>query len=314
MPDWKPTASLDTLKHRSMFMRTIRTFFEQRGVLEVDTPILSRFGVTDVHLDNVRTEAGESLLTSPEYPMKRLLAAGLGDIFQLGHVFRRDETGPRHNPEFTMLEWYRRGWDDYQLMDEVADLCRVVANRPELPAERKTYQAAFEAAGLPDPHRSSDEALRLAVDQCLGSDAADWSRDACLDALMALVVEPSLPGDQLTFITGYPASQAALAKHEKQGGLTFGRRFELYWQGMELANGYYELTDPQEQAERFETDRRQRRNLGRPEAAVDPRLLAAMEAGLPDCSGVALGVDRLLMLILGKTHIAEVLPFDAQRA
>lgn len=314
MTDWKPTASLDTIRRRADFLRRIRGFFEQRRLLEVDTPILSQYGVTDVHVENIRTETGDCLLTSPEYPMKRLLAAGLGDIFQLGHVFRRGEAGPRHNPEFTLLEWYRLGWDDHRLMDEVAELCRELADDPGLETRRLSYQAAFEAAGLPDPHRADDDRLRAAVDDRLGSDAHDWPRDTCLDALMALVVEPGLPPEALTFITHYPASQAALAQHERHGDVTLGRRFELYWRGMELANGYFELTDPDEQRRRFEADRERRRALGRFEAEADPRLISALAAGLPDCAGVALGVDRLLMLVLGKRHIAEVIPFDAHNA
>lgn len=311
---WLPTASLTVLKRRSRLLRHIRQFFETRSVMEVDTPHWSRFGVTDVHLENLRTTDGGFLLTSPEYPMKRLLAAGLGDIFQLGHVFRRDESGPRHNLEFTMLEWYRVGWDDERLMDEVAELCRSVADEPGLVAETVSYQTVFERSGLPDPHRAELSSLRACVEARLNAQAGDWSRDECLDALMAMVVEPELPRDRLVFVTRYPASQAALARHEVVDGVTVGRRFELYWRGMELANGYWELTDPKEQARRFEADRARRRELGLAEPEVDPNLLAAMEAGLPECAGVALGVDRLLMIALGVSDISEVLPFDASRA
>ncbi|WP_189607504.1 EF-P lysine aminoacylase EpmA [Saccharospirillum salsuginis] len=311
---WQPSASLETLKQRSLLLRRIRQFFETRSVMEVDTPHWSRFGVTDVHLENLRITDGGFLLTSPEYPMKRLLAAGSGDIFQLGHVFRRDESGPRHNLEFTMLEWYRVGWDDERLMVEVAELCRSVADEPELAVETVSYREAFERSGLPDPHRAEVALLRACVGKQLNTEAGDWSRDECLDALMALVVEPGLPGDRLVFVTRYPASQAALARHEVVDGVTVGRRFEVYWRGMELANGYWELTDPAEQARRFEADRARRRELGLAEPEVDPNLLAAMEAGLPECAGVALGVDRLLMIALGASDISEVLPFDASRA
>lgn len=311
---WGPSASLDTLRQRSSLIRRIRRFFDDRSVLEVDTPHWSRFGVTDVHLENLRTTDGGFLLTSPEYPMKRLLAAGLGDIYQLGHVFRRDESGPRHNLEFTLLEWYRVGWDDVDLMREVADLCRVIADEPELPMEARTYQSAFEQAGMPDPHRAPLSVLRDAVADRLNAESGDWSRDACLDALMAMVVEPQLPPERLVFITHYPASQAALARHEVVDGITLGRRFELYWRGMELANGYWELTDPVEQSSRFEADRAQRRAMGLAEPELDQHLLGALEAGLPDCAGVALGVDRLLMIALGTQAIQDVLPFDATRA
>lgn len=314
MVSWQPSASLTMLRRRAQFLADIRAFFAQREVIEVDTPLLSMFGVTDLHLDNFQTDDGRFLQTSPEYAMKRLLAAGIGDIYQLGHVFRRDECGPRHNAEFTLLEWYRLGWDDIKLMDEVAQLCRLLANSPDLEAVQLSYGQAFKLAGLPDPHLSPIDHLRDVAAEQLNCETGHWRRDDCLDALMALVVEPALPPDQLTFIRLYPASQAALARHESQGELCLARRFELYWQGMELANGYWELTDAEEQQRRFQADNDQRQLLGRPVAAQDSRLLAAMQAGLPNCAGVALGVDRLLMIIMGARHISDVLPFDADRA
>lgn len=314
MTDWQPTASLNNLRRRAQLLADIRAFFAARQVLEVDTPVLSNVGVTDVNLTNIRTTDGGFLQTSPEYAMKRLLAAGMGDCYQLGHVFRQDESGARHNAEFSLLEWYRLGWDDAQLMDEVAQLCREVSGQPELAAERLSYLEAFVQAGLPDPHRADVTELRAAVHQHLAADSHDWQRDDCLDALMALVVEPSLPADQLTFITHYPASQAALAQFETQDELTLARRFELYWGAMELANGYFELTDAAEQQRRFAEDQQRRKALQLPEAEMDQRLLAAMQAGLPDCAGVALGVDRLLMRILGEDRIAAVLPFNRENA
>ncbi len=318
MIDWAPTADIVTLHRRAMLMAAIRQFFADRQVLEVDTPVLSVVGVTDVHVHNLRTADGGFLLTSPEYPMKRLLAAGMGDCYQLGHVFRADESGARHNREFTLLEWYRLGWDHHQLMQEVAALCawvhRAAGGSGSLVSTVLSYQAAFEGAGLPDPHRAPLQALQQVTALKLGADTADWDRDACLDALMALVVEPGLPPEQLTFVTDYPASQAALARTHTCEGVELGHRFELYWQGMELANGYWELTDPKEQRRRFEQDALLRQSQGLPEPRVDERLLAAMQAGLPDCAGVALGVDRLMMVVLGKTHIRQVLPFDADRA
>lgn len=314
MSDWQPTASLATLRRRAQLLADIRGFFAQRAVLEVDTPLLSNQGITDVNLTNIRTTEGGFLQTSPEYAMKRLLAAGIGDCYQLGHVFRQDESGPRHNAEFTLLEWYRLGWDDQQLMDEVALLCRQLAGLPQLKSEQLSYAEAFAHAGLPDPHRAELTVLRQAVQQRLSADSADWSRDDCLDALMALVVEPSLPPDQLTFITHYPASQAALARLVEVEGVSLARRFELYWGGLELANGYFELTDAAEQQRRFAEDQRRRADQGLPPADIDARLLAAMHSGLPECAGVALGVDRLLMRILGEDNIAAVLPFDRERA
>ncbi|PTY38620.1 EF-P lysine aminoacylase GenX [Saccharospirillum sp. MSK14-1] len=314
MTDWQPTASLKNLRRRAQLLADMRAFFAAREVLEVDTPVLSNAGVTDVNLTNIRTHDGGFLQTSPEYAMKRLLAAGIGDCYQLGHVFRQDESGARHNAEFTLLEWYRLGWDDTQLMDEVAQLCREVSGQPELPVERLSYREAFTRTGLPDPHRADLTALRAAAHQHLAADSHDWQRDDCLDALMVLVVEPALPAEQLTFITHYPASQAALAQFETEGDVTLARRFEAYWGGLELANGYFELTDAEEQQRRFVEDQQRRNAQGLPEAEMDRRLLAAMHSGLPDCAGVALGVDRLLMRILGEDHIAAVLPFDRERA
>ncbi|WP_028669322.1 EF-P lysine aminoacylase EpmA [Saccharospirillum impatiens] len=318
MTEWTPTADIETLRRRAMLMTAIRQFFADRQVLEVDTPVLSSVGVTDVHVHNLRTLDGGFLLTSPEYPMKRLLAAGLGDCYQLGHVFRADESGARHNREFTLLEWYRLGWDHHQLMQEVTALCdwvhRAAGGSSALASTFLSYQAAFEGAGLPDPHRVSLRELRQVAALQLSADTAKWDRDACLDALMALVVEPGLPLERLTFVTDYPVSQAALARTHTRGGVELGYRFELYWQGMELANGYWELTDPKEQRRRFEQDAQRRVSQGLAVPEVDERLLAAMQAGMPECAGVALGVDRLLMAVLGKSHIREVLPFDADRA
>lgn len=314
MTDWQPTASLKNLRRRARLLAEIRAFFAAREVLEVDTPVLSNRGVTDVNLANIRTTDGGFLQTSPEYAIKRLLAAGIGDCYQLGHVFRQDESGARHNAEFTLLEWYRLGWDDVQLMDEVAQLCRELSGQPELAAQRLSYAEAFAQAGLPDPHRADLAELRAAVHQHLAAASHDWQRDDCLDALMALVVEPALPADQLTFITHYPASQAALAQFEVQDELTLARRFELYWGAMELANGYFELTDAAEQQRRFAEDQQRRKAQGLPEAEPDQRLLAAMQVGLPECAGVALGVDRLLMRILGEDQIAAVLPFNRENA
>ncbi|MCH8529820.1 MAG: EF-P lysine aminoacylase GenX [Saccharospirillum sp.] len=314
MVPWQPSASLPILRRRAQFLADIRAFFAERDVMEVDTPLMSSFGVTDLHLENFRTEDGRFLQTSPEYAMKRLLAAGSGDIYQLSHVFRKDETSKRHNAEFTLLEWYRLGWNDRALMDEVAQLCRQLAGRPDLKSESLSYVQAFSLANLPDPHTSSLALLQQVAAERLACETERWRRDDCLDGLMAVVVEPLLPPDQLTFVTLYPASQAALARQEAYGGVHLARRFELYWQGMELANGYWELTDAAEQRSRFEADNEQRRLLGRQAAAQDARLLAAMQAGLPDCAGVALGVDRLLMIIAGEKRISDVLPFDADRA
>lgn len=310
---WKPNASIEVLKQRAAVIQNIRQFFYEREVLEVETPILSSASGTDVQLSQWQTSNGYFMHTSPEFAMKRLLAAGSDDIFQIARVFRMDEQGVRHNPEFTMLEWYRLGFSEFDLMDEVALLIRSLSHDMSLPAKKLTYQAAFELAGLPCPHSQSTDKLKQACELRLNCLAKDWSRDDCLDALMSMVVEPELPKDQLTFIYDYPASQAALARHHEINGVRVARRFELYWQGMELANGYFELSDIAEQKRRFSNEVLQRSELGIQEPVLDQNFLAALENGLPDCAGVALGVDRLLMILLGEREIDRVLAFAMDR-
>lgn len=311
---WRPSSNMDTLRKRALLMQNIRGYFNQTGAFEVETPILSEFGSTDVQLEQWKTEEGFTLHTSPEYSMKRLLAAGSGDIYQISKVFRKDEVGPRHNPEFTMLEWYRVGRNEYQLMDDVADLIHSLISDLEIPSSKITYQQAFENIGLPNPHTADLSELQSAVKTTLSSDASNWTRDDCLDALMALKVEPALPPDQLTFIYQYPQSQAALAEFEMVKDICVARRFELYWQGMELANGYFELVDAEEQKRRFKQDLTMRQAASLTESEMDARFLAALESGMPVCSGVALGVDRLLMILLKKSQIQDVITFPFGRA
>lgn len=270
--NWKPGASIEHLVQRSQVMSHIRRFFEHRKVLEVETPILSSASGTDVQLSQWQTVNGYFMHTSPEFAMKRLLAAGSGDIFQIARVFRLDELGSRHNPEFTMLEWYRLGFDEFQLMTEVAELVRSLSDRPTLPSVRISYQQAFTQSGLPCPHRSDTEELRRQCEQRLSCNAVDWSRDDCLDALMSMVVEPRLPADELTFIYDYPKQQAALARFREVDGIAVARRFELYWQGMELANGYFELSDIAEQKRRFDQEAQQRLAIGAPKAGYRQEL------------------------------------------
>ena len=262
------------------------------------------------------------LQTSPEYAMKRLLAAGSGPIYQLARAFRDGEAGRRHNPEFTLLEWYRPGFDQHRLMDEVAELLAEVAGVAG-PAERLTYAEAFRAhAGVDpfaDPPERLAEAARGATDGAV-PDLGD-DRDAWLDLLMGTVVEQRLgwSGDRRrpTFVHDFPASQAALARVRTPvpgAGPAVAERFELFVGGVELANGFHELADAAEQRRRFEADLARRRALDLPEPPVDERFLAALAAGLPDCAGVALGFDRLVMLAAGAGSIAEVLAFPAGRA
>lgn len=318
-PVWQPSASQAALKSRAQQLAFVRGFFAEREVLEVETPVLARHGVTDVNLDGVFADVsalgrrGGWLQTSPEYHMKRLLAAGSGSVYQVSKVFRNGERGRRHNPEFSMLEWYRVGFDDAALMSEVADLvCGwLECDRPRT----RTYRDAMNAWAQIDPFEASDQDLARRCEQWLEPEQiAGLSRDGRLDLLMSFAVEPHLGRDAPEFITGYPASQAALAKVSSVGGHDLAHRFELYIDGLELCNGYWELADADEQRRRFEADNQQRRQAGKPEMGADDAFLAAMADGLPDCAGVALGLDRLLMIKLGARDIAEVLAFPFERA
>ncbi|WP_336366243.1 EF-P lysine aminoacylase EpmA [Marinobacter sp. C2H3] len=316
---WRPVASRAALESRARQLAYVRGFFAQRGVLEVETPVLGRHGVTDPHLDSVAVSAttpewsGGVLQTSPEYHMKRLLAAGSGPIYQVARVFRDGERGRRHNVEFSLLEWYRPGFDDQSLMSEVADLVTgwLHCDRPDT----LSYRDALRAFGGVDPFEASLETLRDRCRQWMAPEQlADLGRDGCLDLIMSLAVEPQLGQLRPVFITRYPASQAALAKVSQEDGHPVAHRFELYVRGVELCNGYWELTDPDEQARRFAADNQVRKALNKPVMTVDEALLAALSAGLPECAGVAMGLDRLLMLKTGAEDIAEVLAFPVERA
>ena len=314
--NWRPTATLDALRARGDTLASIRGFFAERGVLEVETPALSEATVTDVHLHSIacRLEAAgrpHYLQTSPEYAMKRLLAAGSGPIYQICKVFRDGERGRRHNPEFTMLEWYRPGWDHHRLMDEVDELLRAVLGTPA--AERLSYAEAFQRHAGVDPHAADDGELRSRVAALGVSGVAELDRDDLLNLLLSHTVEARLGVGRPTFLFDYPASQAALAR-VRPGDPPVAERFEVFIDGIELANGFHELTDPEEQRRRFAADLAERRRHGLPEVEVDDRLLTALAAGLPDCAGVALGVDRLVMLRLGAVDIADVIAFPIDRA
>lgn len=320
MSDWRPSASIDTLHARARLLAVVRGFFAARGVLEVETPVLGHGGSTDVHLDalslTATTGAGRERLwlqTSPEFTMKRLLAAGSGPIFQLARCFRDGEVGPRHNLEFTMLEWYRPGLSLAELIDESVALVREML--PEAGRERlRRYRALFREQLQVDPFTTPLASLRRLAGECGGLDMRDADRDGCLDLLMGLVIEPTLGREGIDVIVDYPASQAALARHHRDDeGELVAARFELYVAGLELANGYDELTDAAEQARRFAADNAQRRALGKPLVDVDERLLAALEAGMPEGSGVALGVDRLIQLALGKARVEDVMAFASPR-
>ncbi|MFI4962258.1 MAG: elongation factor P--(R)-beta-lysine ligase [Legionellales bacterium] len=312
---WQPSASIELLGQRAQLMAQIRKFFTQRHYLEVETPIMARYGVTDVYLSNIKATfrgASYSMQTSPEYHMKRLLAAGSGSIFQLARVFRDDELGRWHNPEFTLLEWYQLGIDHHTLMEEVDLLLQGVLQSS--PLIKKTYQQAFLETCDLDPFSASIAEFRTVLghydlDRVLPFEEQD--RDQYLFLLMSHVVEPALGKEAAPVaVYNFPISQASLAQIN-QG---CAERFEIYYQGVELANGFHELTDVDSQAHRFTQDQQMRAQKGLPEVEADQYLLQALEQGLPSCSGVALGVDRLLALALKQPGIAQIMAFDFERA
>lgn len=310
--DWQPTATIETLKKRAGLLAQIRSFFMAQSVMEVDTQLLGEYGVTEPNIDNIEaTVCGQSryLQSSPEYYMKRLLAAGSGPIYCLGKVFRDGEKGSRHHPEFTLLEWYRPGWDEWALMDEVGGLLATLSPRFRQVRRFSYREAFFDATGF-DPHGVDIDVLRqLASRASSGGNWQQESRATCLDLLFSLVVEPTLHMG-VVMIYDYPQCQAALAcLGEDATGVTVARRFEVFIDGMEIGNGYFELTDPVQQRQRFDGDIELRHSSGKKHRSADQRLLAALEAGLPPCAGVALGVDRLLMRILDIDRIDGVLPF-----
>jgi elongation factor P--(R)-beta-lysine ligase len=319
--DWRPTATLETLRLRARLQGAVRRFFDERGVLEVDTPALVRHAVTDRHIHCARVElpghgAPLYLHSSPEYAMKRLLAAGSGDIYQLSHVFRGHERGRWHNAEFTLIEWYRLGRSMPELMTEVAALALALLDAPhQTPIDYLSHAQAFGRELEVDPLTAGDvELRRLAIEHGLETRVArDCGRDELLDWLMGAVVGPRLGAAGLCFVHAYPASQAALAQLDPADPRV-ALRFELYYRGVELANGFEELADEAQQRARFEQDCRARIAAGLPAPALDEALLAALAAGLPPVSGVAVGFDRLLMLRLGASGIDEVLPFPLERA
>jgi elongation factor P--(R)-beta-lysine ligase len=318
-PTWRPSADRYMLAHRAQLFARIRAFFAARGVLEVDTPCVVNHAPSDVHIHSARVESpgapARFLHTSPEYAMKRLLAAGSGDIFQLCHVVRASECSRVHNSEFTLLEWYRLGYSLSDLMSEVEALVRALSARVGAgETERLTYRAAFRRMTALDPFDSSTSELAHAA-ECLGfaPGSASDSRDDLLDFLMASRVGPHLGHQGLTFVHGYPASQAALARRDPHDAHV-AARFELYRDGVELANGYHELASSDEQRARFVEDNAERRRRGLPTFPIDEHLLAALAAGLPDCAGVALGFDRLLMLATEAAHIDEVIAFATESA
>ncbi len=295
-------------------LQRIRAFFMQRGVLEVETPLLSSAGNTDPSIESIKASSDGYLHTSPEFPMKRLLAIGSSDIYQICKVFRQGEAGRYHNPEFTLLEWYRLGFDAPQLVDEVLELIRALAADAGmgLTDARLSYQSLFVTSLGIDPLSADENELARAADARGLHPGCNMPRDDWLDLLLSHCITPDFPPDRLTVITDYPASQAALARLNADGQTA--ARFEVYWGGVELANGYQELTDGAEQRRRVQQELAEREQRKLPTVPVDERFLQAVDAGLPDCAGVALGIDRLLMMLLGAEHIREVISFPADLA
>ena len=324
MDSWRPTATVEALRLRASLNALIRQFFAERDVLEVETPILSLAGNTDPNIASFSLEfSGRTdgaprtrwLRTSPEFPLKRLLASGVGDCYELGRVFRDGEAGGRHNPEFTMLEWYRTGWDHRHLVGEVVELVQaalMLVGRHARP-ERWSYRDLYwKRLGI-DPFVASDEELHAALGD-VQIDPHGLGRDDWLDLLMTHRLQPAFPQDQLLALLDYPPSQCALARIGGDGADRVAERFELFLGPLELANGYHELADAAEQRARFGRDADVRMARGHVVPPMDESLLAALGEGLPACAGVALGVDRLLMAMLGTDRIADVLAFDFRHA
>lgn len=319
---WQPTAPIANLLKRAKIVNEIRHFFADRGVLEVETPTMSQATVTDVHLRAFETQftgpgAAQGitlyLMTSPEYHMKRLLAAGSGPIYQMGRSYRNEEAGRYHNPEFTMLEWYRPHYDMYRLINEVDDLLQQTLECES--AESLSYQQAFLRYLDIDPLTAEKDKLREVAAKLDVSNIADTEedRDTILQLLFMVGVEPHIGLEKPTFIYHFPASQASLAEISSEDHRV-AERFEVYYKGVELANGFRELTDAAEQRQRFERDNRKRASMGLPEQPIDENLLAALEHGFPECAGVALGIDRLIMLALSAERISDVIAFPVDRA
>ena len=327
--DWQPSATFEVMRQRAELMVRVRRHFAENGALEVETPLLASATIPDPNIPSFSTAVaspGESrpyhscryLSTSPEFAMKRLLAAGSGPIYQICKAFRQGEQGRLHNPEFTLLEWYRPGFDHHQLMDEVAALAISLTEdyRVFETEERLTYGDCFQRYLDIDPFAADGSRLKACAEkQGLGVNTglADSGRDGWLDLLMSHCIQPHLGQNRLCFVYDYPASQAALAKI-RPGLPSVAERFELFIDGVELANGFHELQDAAEQRARFEEELRRRQDGGLEEVAIDEYFLAALEAGLPECAGVAMGLDRLLLVLTGASRLDDVMSFSFESA
>lgn len=320
MTTWQPSASIKNLHTRAQILKTIRDFFAARDVLEVETPLMCHTSVTDPFIQSISAffqahpnekEQRYYLQTSPEYAMKRLLAAGSGDIFQITKAFRQGEIGRFHNPEFSMLEWYRLGFDHHDLMNETDEFLQLTLKTP--PAERKSYAELFESFLNLDAHHATVEELAMcAKNNTISVQGEVTNRDTWLNLLISHCIEPQLGVDRPCFIYDFPASQAALARIQ-QSNPPVASRFEVYFKGIELANGFHELQNANEQRKRFEKNGAERKQLSLANITIDEYFLSALQHGLPNCAGIALGIDRLIMLATNSNQIADVLSFDFAR-
>lgn len=321
MTTWQPSAAIETLRIRASIIKSIRDFFAARGVLEVETPLMCHTSVTDPFIQSIPAlwqahadshEIKYYLQTSPEYAMKRLLAAGSGAIFQICKAFRQGEIGRYHNPEFTMMEWYRPGFNHHDLMDETDELLQLILNKPA--STRKSYADIFMENLQLNPHTATlAELANCAKEKNISVAATITDCDTWLQLLMSEYIEPRIGQDKPCFIYDFPASQAALARIQT-GNPPVASRFEIYYRGIELANGFHELQNANEQRIRFEKNQRERKKLNFNPMPIDEFLLSALEYGLPDCAGIALGIDRLIMLATDQNNIADVLSLDFKRA
>ncbi len=311
------SSRLAILRDRAHMFAQVRHFFSTKEVLEVDCPILSASASIDAHIDLITAHTQCSptpcyLHSSPEYGMKRLLAEGIGDIYQLSHVFRDGESGKRHNPEFTMIEWYRQSFSYQQMIDETMDLITLFIGKQK--RTQLSYRDALKQyANIDYVTMTEQQLLQVIQENNIPTypQIEDEGKDALLNVLLGTLVEPHLGSDDsLCALTYYPATQAALAKTEQHNDEKVALRFEIYYQGLELANGYCELTDAAEQRQRFIESNNERVKLGKDAYPIDEHFLAALEKGIPDCSGVAVGFDRLMMLRHGITNIDKVIPFS----
>jgi lysyl-tRNA synthetase class 2 len=315
--NWRPTATIDAMRLRAELLKKIRNFFTQRNVLEVDTPLMSHGTITDPNIFSFTTKylgtKTETLYlqTSPEFAMKRLLAAGSGSIYQICKAFRNEESGKLHNPEFTILEWYRLDFDHHNLMQEMDEFLQYTASAKS--AEKMSYTEAFKKYLNIDPIDSSVQELSKCAAQNGLNAIKDLEHDGWLNILMSTFIEPHLGQEQPTFVYDYPASQAALARISKTNPKV-AERFEVYIKGVELANGFHELANSTEQRQRFLNDLEKRKKLNIPTVAIDENFLAALASDFPNCAGVALGIDRLLMIIANANNIDDVIAFPVERA